>query len=65
MLVAIVIPFALTVFWGRTHLSADVLYGQAQPEAGLTAQQVEQDVVLNAPMSGTLLPLSEIEDQGR
>ncbi len=63
MVIAIVIPFTLTYFWGKTHLSAEVLYGQAQPEKQITPEQAAKDVVLNAPMTGTLLPLSEIEDQ--
>ncbi|WP_338081554.1 PTS trehalose transporter subunit IIBC [Allobaculum mucilyticum] len=32
MLIAIVIPFALTVIWGQKHLSDEIRYGQAQPE---------------------------------
>ena len=63
MVIAIVIPFTLTYFWGKTHLSPEVLYGEAEPEKQLTPEQAAKDVILNAPMTGTLLPLSEIEDQ--
>lgn len=63
MLIAIVIPFALTVIWGQKHLSDEIRYGQAQPEKKLTSQQADEDVILNAPMTGTMLPLTEIEDK--
>ncbi|WP_288820863.1 PTS trehalose transporter subunit IIBC [uncultured Allobaculum sp.] len=63
MVIAIVIPFVLTVIWGKTHLSDEVRYGQAQKENRLTLEQADKDVILNAPMRGTLLPLSEIKDQ--
>ncbi len=63
MVIAIVIPFTLTYVWGKSHLSAEVLYGEAEPEKQLTPEQAAKDVILNAPMTGTLLPLSEVEDQ--
>lgn len=63
MVIAIVIPFVLTVIWGKTHLSDEVHYGQAQKENRLTLEQADKDVILNAQMRGTLLPLSEIKDQ--
>lgn len=63
MVIAIVIPFTLTYVWGKSHLSAEVLYGEAEPEKQLTPEQAAKNVILNAPMTGTLLPLSEVEDQ--
>lgn len=63
MLIAIVVPFTLTYFWGKKHLSAEVITGQAQSEPALTEPQVKKDIVLNAPMNGTLIPLNEIEDK--
>ena len=63
MAIAIVIPFALTYIWGKTHLSKEVMTGQAQSEKKLTLEQAEKDVVLNAPMSGKMIPLAEVEDK--
>lgn len=64
MAIAIVIPFVLTYIWGRSHLPAEVLTGQAQkakdPAAVLTDGK---DVDLLAPVSGTLVALNTIEDQ--
>lgn len=63
MVIAMVIPFTLTYIWGKTHLPKEVMTGQAQKEKKLTPEQAEKDVILNAPMSGKMIPLSQIEDK--
>lgn len=56
MVVAIVIPFALTYVVGLKKLTAEDRYGKQK--------NIQKDPIeFVAPMSGTLRPLSEIEDQ--
>lgn len=56
MVVAIVIPFALTYVVGLKKLTAEDRYGKQK--------NIQKDPIeFVAPMSGTLHPLSEIEDQ--
>lgn len=61
MAIAIIIPFALTYVYGRAHLTAEDKTGE-EVEAG-EAVVVEGDIEILAPVKGTVLPLSSIEDQ--
>lgn len=67
MAVAIVVPFTLTYVWGRKHLAEDVKIGDAAESAAapvvFTVNPTLSEIELSAPMSGTLLPLGEIDDQ--
>ena len=63
MLIAIVIPAVTTYLWAKTHLDEETKTGKA-PEQPVFEQNTElEEIVLNAPMDGTVYPLNEIEDQ--
>lgn len=71
MLVALVVPFVLTVMIGRTKINPATgeLYAdeaeEAEEEAPAAAVFTEEQMneTFTAPLSGTVMPVSEVEDQ--
>lgn len=71
MLVALVVPFVLTVMIGRTKINpatgelyadeAEEAEEEAPAEAVFTEEQMNE--TFTAPLSGTVMPVSEVEDQ--
>lgn len=56
MIVALIVPFVLTYFVGKKKLTASDLYGEEHLPAN-------EDLTFVSPMQGTVLPLSEVQDQ--
>ena len=66
MLVALVVPFVLTVMIGRTKINPATgnLYSEEEEEEeapAYTAAQMNEDFA--APVSGTLMPITEVADK--
>lgn len=71
MLVALVVPFVLTVMIGRTKINpatgelyadeAEEAEEEAPAAAVFTEEQMNETFI--APLSGTVMPVSEVEDQ--
>lgn len=57
MLIAIVVPFALTYVIGKKKLTQEDLLGQ-----GVSTDALESDAFVS-PMQGTILPLEKVNDQ--
>lgn len=70
MLIAIVIPFILTIILGRKRLDYEDLYGEKASDEDIIEDKTPQERVKNiddsdfvSPMAGRLLELSEVEDK--
>ena len=73
MLIALVVPFVLTVLVGRTKIdpATGLLYSEeaeaaeeaaaAEPAPAFTEEQINETFA--APLSGKVMPVSEVEDQ--
>ena len=72
MLIALVVPFVLTVLVGRTKIdpATGLLYSEeaeaaeeaaAEPAPAFTEEQINETFA--APISGRVMPVSEVEDQ--
>lgn len=59
MIIAIVIPFVLTFIVGKRKLTPKDLYGKDIQKS----ENIKDEVDFVSPMSGTVLPLSKVEDQ--
>ena len=63
MLVAIAVPFCLTVVVGKKKLTASELYGEdAAAEAETLAQEARGDFDLARVAEGTVIPIENVED---
>ena len=63
--IAVVVPFVLTVIVGKKKLTDEQLYGETKEveEAGEEAkEEVKKAVTLVSPMKGEVKPLSEVND---
>lgn len=64
MIVAIIIPIVTCYLWAKTHLDEETKTGAKTKAPVLEPNNsTSAEVILNAPMDGTVYPLSEIEDK--
>lgn len=63
MVVAIAVPFLLTVIIGRKKLTYEDLNGEIEADEAMNVVVEDTDDFVS-PMSGDLIPLSEVEDKG-
>jgi len=61
MIVAIVVPFVLTVVIGKKRLTTEDLYGEQEDEDVVPVSQT--DIDLTKVVSGTVIPLEDVEDE--
>lgn len=60
MIVAIVVPFALTFVVGKKKLTSEDLYGEDIEDFD---SEVQEDDTFVSPLQGRVIPLSQVEDQ--
>lgn len=60
MIVAIVVPFALTFVVGKKKLTSEDLYGEDIEDFN---SEVQEDTTFVSPLQGRVIPLSQVEDQ--
>ncbi|EJX03298.1 PTS system, trehalose-specific, IIBC component, partial [gut metagenome] len=63
MAVAIIVPIVTCYGWAKTHLDEETKTGKTKQDLVLETNPDEKEIVLNAPMDGTVYPLNEIDDQ--
>lgn len=63
MAVAIIIPMVSCYLWAKTHLDEETKTGITTQSPVFELDTTDAEIVLNAPMDGTLYPLNEIADQ--